>query len=90
MCLPSGIRCSSASPDSVSSDDQLALATNGSSEGTLSVDLGDLAGVLRTTGFEKLGNPRKTTGNITGLGTLRGVFASWSPPWTFAPSFTER
>ena len=54
-------------------DDDLLLATDVSTEGDIPFDFGDNTGFLRFAGFEKLGDSRKTTGDILGASDF-----SWS------------
>src|SRR5690606_18207154 len=53
-------------------DDELALAAQGALERDDALDAGHLGGVLRTTGFEELGDAGETTGDVLGLGGLTG------------------
>ena len=51
-------------------DDELALATDRSTNVDDAVDAGDLAGILWTASFEELGDTRQTAGDVLGLGDL--------------------
>ena len=53
-------------------DDKAALGADGAADFDNTIDLGDVCGVLRTAGFEKLGHARETTGDILCLADLSG------------------
>src|SRR5690606_21809759 len=53
-------------------DDQAALALGFLAVGHGAGELGENRGILGLAGFEQVGNPRQTTGDIPGFGTLLG------------------
>ncbi len=72
MCLPLGIRNSTASPPSFRGDLDPALVLVVAPELDPAVHFGDDRAILRPTRFEQLRHPRQTAGDVARLGAFGG------------------